>query len=217
MWLILSIVCFLIFGFFSLKEKGERINYADERARRLSGGGVFPDGYKEYCLNCSNVAKVEAMIKEEESKLELTEEDEKDRNCGGIEWADDYLLKRKATKIVSTKIVGYDYLTRNQLAYYLTCREILDKGMKTNWMWGKPEEAEKMKQDLKKWFSTNISLKCDGYKKVHNIDIGYPVHMTPENGISVHFSTNRLSRPEIYCPFVNYETLMEKYGFHGRA
>ena len=215
MWLLISIFCFGVFGFISLYEKGQRQNKFDERADRRSGGGTFIDGYKEYCMNCDNVAKVDAMIKEEEKNLELTEEDEKDRNCGGIEWADDYLLKRKATKIVSKKIIGVEHLTRNQLAYYLTCREVVGKGMKTNWMWGKPAEAEKMIRDLKGWFVNNGMLKCDGYKSGSYIDIGYPVHNAPQNGISVHFTTNRLSRPEIYDPYINYETLMAKYGYKG--
>ena len=211
MYLIIALLCFGVYLLFGLNDKGKAIAKHQARTERLSGGGTFIHPYKEYQIHCGNVALVDQMIKDEQRGMEITEEDEKERTVGNMRWGDEYMLKRKAERIISTRIFGVDYFNRDQIAYYYTCKEVISRGMKTNLMWGKPDVAEAMTRNLIKWFVDNTP-KCGGYKGYNAIGIGYPVHSSPEPGIEVHFTDNSLSRPEVYNPDIDHTTILQKYG-----
>ena len=132
MYLVIAIALFL-FGFLrDVRVTGDKMSQYHEYFERKSGGGKFIDPYQEYLIHCDSVHRIDTMIQEEIDKMNVKKSDYHDP----FNYQRKYLESQAATK-VSQKLLGVPYKTRNQLAYYLTCKKVTDMGMKVNLMWGK--------------------------------------------------------------------------------
>lgn len=203
----------LVFAFLnSSKEKAE----AKEELRKRdvvynTDEWNYIDPWEEYVVHCGNVAKVNQMIAEEEAKTVVTDSDVQFVRSIGWLFDKEEIKPIKVVGNVWLKVIGkpmpLNFLVkteqrRNQIAYYLTIKDVVLKhGKKTQKMYGqfnawfakiweyrdKPEFEEKL-QDLFCRENTVPRLYCCDGKD----GIQYPNHDHPHMELKPYFWAHKL-------------------------
>lgn len=190
-----------VFIFMCLKDEGERVQKKKEQYDALSGGGTFIKPYDEYVIHCESVHRVNVMIERAKEGLVVTDEDRKEDAVGDFRFTDEYLLYRKAERIVSKEILGVSDRTRDQLAYYLTCKKVVGMGMKTNLMWGKDTSGLGQPNNTLEDIFRRTTEPCKGFHDHFHVGIGYPIHDRPHPEIAHRFYDCATARPRVYGEF----------------